>query len=174
MTYRLRPATPADAPALADLAAATFPDAAPPVIPAEAVHEFISTQLTDKAFTRYLQPGAWAITVAEDPDGHLVGYTALDQQEPQPESVPGEAIYLSKFYLRPETRGTSLAADLLAATQALARTLGKTALHLATHEDNIRAQKFYEKNGFTRYGTRDFQLTPEIVGHDYTYYLPLS
>ncbi|WP_421084205.1 GNAT family N-acetyltransferase [Rothia nasimurium] len=174
MTYTIRPATSSDATALAELAAATFPDAAPPVIPVEAVQEFIATQLTEEAFGRYLRPGAWLITVAQDSDGHLVGYSALDQQEPQPEAVPGDAIYLSKFYLRPETRGSGLAADLFTATQNLARSLGKTTLHLATHEDNLRAQKFYEKSGFTLYGTRDFQITPEIIGHDYTYYLALN
>src|SRR5690625_3352268 len=50
----VRPARQDDAAGLAELAAVTFPLACPPALPAEAVAEFVATQLDEASFTRYL------------------------------------------------------------------------------------------------------------------------
>lgn len=55
-----------------------------------------------------------------------------------------------------------------------AQSAGYDGIHLGTHRENYRAQAFYEKMGFTKVGTRTFELTKSVLGHDFIYYLPLS
>jgi len=54
-------------------------------------------------------------------------------------------------YVAPSHRGTSVAADLLAAIETWARTQGDFLL-LHVHEANARAIAFYERSGYTKTG----------------------
>lgn len=173
MPHTLRPAVLADVPALSAFASAHFPDAAPPVVPREIVAAFVSENLDEASFTRYIETGAYSFTLAVNEAGDIIAYFGIDHEAPQPAEIPGNAAYLSKFYLSAETRGTGLARELMDAAIAAARADGKDGLHLGTHQLNHRAQAFYEKMGFTRVGERTFQLTDTEVAHDYIYHLSI-
>ncbi|WP_237232909.1 GNAT family N-acetyltransferase [Rothia nasisuis] len=173
MTVIIRPATLTDAAALSDFAGTYFPDAAPATVPRAAVAEFIATNLDEASLARHIATGAYAFTIALNTQGEIIAYTGIDHEAEQPAEVPGSAAYLSKFYLSEEARGTGLAQELMSRVIEDARADGKDGLHLGTHRENVRAQKFYEKMGFKRVGERVFRLTETVVGHDYIFYLPL-
>jgi tRNA (guanine37-N1)-methyltransferase len=103
----VRLATPDDIPALAELAALTFPLACPPSItPADAA-QFVADRLSTAAFTAYLaDPGRRAL-VAPDETGALVGYTLLVLGEPYDEDAAAALTIrptaeLSKCYVHPD------------------------------------------------------------------------
>jgi diamine N-acetyltransferase len=65
----IRTAEPADAPALAELAAETFPLACPPHTTQASIAAFIAEHFTVARFDEYLADGARALLIAEAPSG---------------------------------------------------------------------------------------------------------
>jgi tRNA (guanine37-N1)-methyltransferase len=63
---------------------------------------------------------------------------------------------LSKIYVLPRAHGAGVARELLHAALAAARRMGAAGVWLGTNQANTRAQRFYEKSGFVRVGTRRF------------------
>ncbi len=76
---------------------------------------------------------ATVVTVAEQ-EGRLIGFVTVDPRSG----------YLDQIVVAPETWGSSLATALLDAAKRIAP--GK--LDLLVNQDNARAIRFYEKNGF--------------------------
>lgn len=155
----IRRATPADAAALAELAAATFPLACPPHAAADDIQLFIDTHLSEAAFTEYLADENRAVLVADD----FAGYTLLVFQEPTDVDVAAAistrpTAELSKLYVRPSSHGSGIAAQLIEASCELAAEWGAKAVWLGVNQQNDRANRFYEKNGFTKVGTKRFRL----------------
>ena len=187
MTVHIRPATPADAAALAALAAVTFPLACPPTTTAEAISDFIARNLTRDRFAEYLADPDRTLLVAvaddaDDPawrgeldgtDG-LVGWSMLVRTEG---GVPADAdaatavtarpaIELSKMYAHPAAHGRGVASELMQATLAEAVRERAPVVWLGVNEENARAIRFYEKHGFAIVGTKRF-LVGERWEHDY-------
>lgn len=156
----VRPATSADAAALAEVAAATFALACPPGMPAEAVEAFVAEHLTAARFEEYVADAGRVVLVAEE-DGRRVGYAMLVHGEPYDEHVAAvvrrrPTTELSKIYVLPSAHGSGVAGDLLAAALDAAREAGAAGIWLGTNRANARAHRFYEKSGFERVGTRRF------------------
>lgn len=173
MTFTIRLATLTDAGALSAFASANFPDAAPAVVPRDAVAAFVAEKLSPEAFTAYISTGAYVFNIALDEAGQIIAYSGVDTAEPQPAEVPGAAAYLSKFYVGAAARGTGVSRALMRQVIEDARAAGKNGVHLGTHQQNYRAQGFYEKQGFTRVGTRTFEVAPGVLGDDFIYHLPI-
>ena len=155
----IRLATSADAAQLAELAAVTFPLACPPGNTAADIQSFIDGNLTQQHFADYLADPAKAILVADD----FQGYTLTVFREPtDPDVVKAitttPSAELSKCYVRAGNHGTGLASQLMTATIELARSRGSAALWLGVNEHNAKANRFYEKHGFAKVGTKRFRL----------------
>ncbi|MFD1720678.1 GNAT family N-acetyltransferase [Amnibacterium endophyticum] len=159
----VRPALPADADALAEVAALTFPLACPPSTTQAAIADFIATALSPAAFGRHLADPDRVLLVDDPADGPLDGYTMLVVAEP---GDPGVAravrirptAELSKIYVRPGRHGRGAAAALLERTLEAARDRGAAGVWLGTNQENLRAQRFYAKHGFERVGVKRFRL----------------
>ncbi|WP_341361315.1 GNAT family N-acetyltransferase [Georgenia sp. M64] len=182
----MRDAVAADAPALADLAAATFPLACPPGLGAEDIAAFVASHLTAAHFAAYLaEPERYLVQVADTglavgdagaglaDGGRLVGYTLVvlplsADEGPAAaevaEVVPGRpAAELSKCYVLADLHGTGLGGALMdSAADAVAerRVDGEpvTTLWLGTNKGNRRAQRSYLRHGYTTVGTRSFRV----------------
>jgi ribosomal protein S18 acetylase RimI-like enzyme len=155
----IRTATPADAAALAELAAATFPLACPPGNKPEDIQDFIDTHLTEAHFAEYLADPARVILVADD----FAGYTMLVITEPTDEDVVAAITHhptaeLSKCYVRAGNHGSGLASELMLATIAAARAAGAAGIWLGVNDQNAKANRFYAKHGFAKVGTKRFKL----------------
>ena len=163
----IRIATAADAAALAELAAATFPLACPESAAPADIQNFIDTHLSEARFADYLADETKAVLVADD----FSGYTLLVFEEPTEEDVkPAISVFptaeLSKCYVRAETHGSGLAGELMQASLDLARSRGCASVWLGVNEENAKANRFYEKQGFAKVGTKRFKLG-ERWEHDF-------
>ncbi|MDO4243945.1 MAG: tRNA (guanosine(37)-N1)-methyltransferase TrmD [Actinomyces sp.] len=179
---RLREATEADLPALAELAARTFPDACPPAMSRADIAEHVRTRLSQASFAQWVADPRAVLVVAElapgagEPPG-LVGYSlvllepsdgagppGLDPRPPGLVAPPGPtggdglSAELSKAYVDASLRGSGVAGALLERAVRDAAERGVTLLWLGTHERNRRAQKAYRRTGFARSGSRTYQV----------------
>ena len=156
----IRPAVPADAAALAAVAAVTFPLACPPHTTEEAKADFIATHLSEASFDAYLADPDRDLFVAED-SGRALGYTMLVAGDPTDDDVAAAittrpTIELSKLYVLPDVHGGGVASALVAASIDAARARGAAAVWLGVNQENGRANRFYEKTGFVQVGTKRF------------------
>ena len=63
-------------------------------------------------------------------------------------------VMLSKCYAHPDERGTGAASALVEAVVAEAAARSVRSVWLGVNQQNVRAQRFYAKNGFTVVGTK--------------------
>lgn len=164
----IRIATADDAPALAELAAITFPLACPPGTTDQDVADFVLNNLTVEHFLTYLADPDRMIFVAEQ-DGVLVGYTMLVAGEPGDAEAAAAislrpTIELSKCYTHPDHHGSGIAADLMQAGIVASKDRGAVGMWLGVNQHNARANRFYEKNGFVQVGTKHFTVGDQV--HD--------
>ncbi len=170
MTTTIRLAEPADADALGDLAAVTFPLACPPGAAPEAIEQFIQTHLTAARFADYIADPTRIVVLAER-DGIAAGYTMLVGGDPTDEDVAGAitirpTIELSKVYTLQDSHGSGLAQPLLDETMRRAVDAGARGIWLGVNQENARALRFYQKQGFAILGPKTFYVGPEMH-HDY-------
>jgi ribosomal protein S18 acetylase RimI-like enzyme len=160
MTTTVRRATGSDAALLHDLAAATFALACPPGTTAEAIEDFIATRLSAQSFAEYLADPDRVVLVCEA-DGVPAGYTMLVFGEPDDADVVSAitarpTVELSKVYVVEGHHGAGIGAALMDATLAAARERDVAGVWLGVNQFNPRANRFYEKNGFTIVGEKKF------------------
>jgi len=156
----IRRAGSADAAALADVAAVTFPLACPPHTTDEAKADFIAKNLTETSFAGYLADAGRALFLA-DLDGEPVGYTMLVFGEPHDPDVAAAitlrpTVELSKAYVLPGHHGAGVSSTLLEASLDEARARGAVGIWLGVNQENVRANRFYEKSGFELVGRKKF------------------
>jgi ribosomal protein S18 acetylase RimI-like enzyme len=160
----IRRAGAADAAALAELAADTFPLACPPSTTPEAIAAFIAANFTVERMGEYLADADRTLLIAEEDDVHLVGYSMLIAGDPADADAAAAvtvrpAIELSKFYTRALAHGSGvIAGPLMTATLQAAAETGAAAAWLGVNEENARAIRFYEKHGFAKAGRKRFRL----------------
>lgn len=170
MTTTIRAAVDADAELLHDLARQTFPLACPQTTTHEAIAEFIALHLSVRSFTEYLADPAREILIAEV-DGQPAGYVLLCSEEPSdPDVAQALSVHptmeLSKCYVLSDFHGAGIARVLIESGVAFARSAGFAAMWLGVNQENVRANRFYEKMGFRLAGTKKF-LVGERWEDDY-------
>lgn len=154
----------ADADLLHELAARTFGLACPPGTLQADIDAFVARHLSRESFRSYLADPDRILLVAEE-DGVPLGYSMLVGG---PIADPGVAatvsaatdektsVELSKFYLAPDRHGSGAAATLMAATLDAAAATGAESCWLGVNQQNERAGKFYQKQGFEVIGVKRF------------------
>ena len=158
----IRSAVASDAALLHSLAAATFPLACPPDALPESIEAFIAEHLSDAAFAAYLADPERELFIAEQDDTAL-GYAMLVHSAPSdPDVLAGIGAFptseLSKLYVLPEGHGAGVAAALVERSVAAARERHAASVWLGVNQLNGRANRFYEKSGFERVGTKRFKV----------------
>ncbi|RNE56634.1 GNAT family N-acetyltransferase [Cryobacterium tepidiphilum] len=166
MSVSVRQAGPADAAALAPVAADTFALACPPGTGPRSIADFIARHLSQERFEGYLADSERDIRLAFDGD-EAAGYTMLVFGEPHAPEVAAAithrpTVELSKVYVLGHHHGAGVAATLMSATLAAARERGATGVWLGVNQHNARALRFYEKSGFAIVGTKTFLVGQEL------------
>jgi ribosomal protein S18 acetylase RimI-like enzyme len=175
---RLRPATAADAPALALIGAATFLEAFTWMLPGADIIAHCARHHTPEAYRHYLDHPDTRITLVTAGDDAPVGYSMLCTPELPTFDVLPTDIELKRIYLFSRFRsapvedahshivdGLRPATAMLHAAIEQARDLDRTRLLLGTHASNERAIAFYRRTGFSEAGTRTFQVGTQLC-HD--------
>jgi diamine N-acetyltransferase len=160
--WRIRRATPEDAPALSLLASATF------------LETFVDTRIGSdivthcalnnraESFARWAANPAGAVLLATSGTDAPLGYAVLVVPDLPVEPGPAD-IELKRLYALSRTHGSGLGRELLVESVAAARGLGRTRMLLGTAPWNARACAFYEREGFVRIGERQFRVGDSIV-----------
>lgn len=156
----VRQARPADAVALHELAAATFPLACPPGTLRRDMDAFVATHLSREKMTGYLADPHRELLLAEV-DGIAAGYTMLIFGEPADPDVSAvitvrPTVELSKLYVHTGHHGSGIAARLVEASLRRALRRGARGIWLGVNQLNERANAFYDKSGFALVGTKRF------------------
>lgn len=169
------PATRADLPELAGVAARTFPLACPPAVTPENIAQFIAENLSEHRFADYLTDPDRVVLVAREA-GRIVGYAMLIRGVSDDEvrrAVPTRpAFELSKMYVLPDSHGAGASSALMTEALALARDTGYRCVWLGVNQQNHRAQRFYAKHGFAVTGTKTFRLGADVE-NDFVMVCPL-
>jgi ribosomal protein S18 acetylase RimI-like enzyme len=162
LTVRIATADSTDLAELAVVAAGTFPLACPPSVTGANIAEFVEANLSGARFAEYLSDPRRLVLTADHGD-RIVGYAMLIRgvgDDPDiAQAVPVRpAAELSKMYVLPDHHGSGISTTLMDAALAAAAEWGVECVWLGVNQENLRAQRFYTKCGFTINGTRTFQL----------------
>jgi ribosomal protein S18 acetylase RimI-like enzyme len=166
-----------DADLLHDLAARTFGLACPPGTLQADIDGFVALHLSRERFADYLaDPDRILLIVSHDDEP--VGYSMLVSgpiADPDVAAVVDAAtsIELSKFYLSQDRHGSGAAAALMAVTLDEAARTGAKSCWLGVNQQNVRASRFYEKQGFAVVGEKRFRVGSELH-HDFVRLRPLT
>lgn len=94
-------------------------------------------------------------------DGTPVGYIRVNLAEVQTDVKDPKSLELERIYVLKAFQGRKFGDQLIARTFELAREAGLEYVWLGVWEKNEKAQRFYERMGFTIFGTHYF-----ILGND--------
>ncbi len=148
-----------DAPNIAPLAVNIFNEtfADNPLNKPEDMRAYIAEFLSVETFHRDLAAKDSIFFIAEV-DGKIIGYAKLKENSNE-DCVSGEnPIELNKLYVAHNFHGQGIAQTLMEKCFAEAKNKNYQTMWLGVWEHNYRAQRFYEKLGFTRVGSHIFQL----------------
>lgn len=138
----IRPATPADLPAILAVAEATWFPTYLPLLSREQVKYMFDVIYNETTLqTAWQTPGAFFILAENEGQpqafAHLSPLTELDA-----------TIKLQKFYVHPQAHGSGLASELMTAVFTEATKREYTHIDLNVNRYNDRAIAFYRKKGF--------------------------
>ncbi|WP_327145333.1 GNAT family N-acetyltransferase [Nocardia sp. NBC_01327] len=163
-------AVPADAGALGEVAAVTFPLACPPESTPADIAAFIDDVLSPARFGEYLTDLDRTVLKAVS-DAQIVGYSLLHAAEPADPDVAAlidlrPVTEISKMYVLPGHHGNGVSGALMGSALDEAREAGRAGVWLGVNQQNARAQRFYRKHGFEIAGTKTFTVGSQLH-HDY-------
>lgn len=148
-----------DAEMLAPLAVKIFNDtfAANPLNKTEDMRAYITEFMSVEAFRRELAEENSAFFIAEAND-EMIGYAKLQTNSTEDCVSDKNPIELCRLYVAHEFHGKGIAGKLMNECFDEAKRKNFQTMWLGVWEFNLRAQKFYEKNGFYTVGKHIFQL----------------
>ena len=91
-------------------------------------------------------------------NGHVVGYLKLNTAHAQTEPQAADALEIERIYVLGSYHGGGVGQALYHHAMSVAQDRKASYVWLGVWEHNHRALRFYEKNGFTAFGTHIFQL----------------
>ncbi|MBC8103177.1 MAG: GNAT family N-acetyltransferase [Cytophagales bacterium] len=160
MLFSLRPAVPADAAALAPLAARTFLDGWASVITPPVAAAYVAQAFTPSQLAAEIEDPASCLLVAENEQSQLIGYARLAVGvKVAPSFVTGpRPLLLQRLYVASEARGKGVADALLETLGREALRRGGETLWLDADPRNERAWRFYLRRGFVDVGGAVYAL----------------
>ena len=127
----------------------------------ENVQAYLSQAFTVEQLTKEMQEPASTFMVASW-EGNLVGYTKLNLAAAQADIQDADSVEVARLYTLEEVWGKGVGQLLLDAAISYAKREGKTWLWLGVWEHNVRAIRFYEKNGLCIFGSHPFPFGDEV------------
>ena len=88
----------------------------------------------------------------------VAGYLKVNVNSAQTENVKPNALEVERIYLRQKFQHQGLGLVLIKLAEEIARKENYDYMWLGVYENNLIAQKFYKKDGFTRVGQHVFQV----------------
>ena len=153
-----RPATLADAAALADVGRRSFCETFAHLYAPHDLAAFLEEAYTAAALSRELADPSKRFRLAEDA-GQLIGFCKLGLTVSLPIDLGARrGMELKQLYLLRSHLGAGIAPDLLDWALEEARVFGADDVVLSVYCDNVRAQRFYQRYGFEHVGDFFFMV----------------
>jgi ribosomal protein S18 acetylase RimI-like enzyme len=162
MTVRLRPALPADVPALARLGRDSFVAKFGTLYTPQDLAAFLEQTHAEPAVAVELANPERRYCLAEI-DGRLVGYAKLGLACPWPDYARGaKAIEIKQFYTAPDMAGNGIGAALMDWSLGQARAEEADEIQLSVWSGNDGAQRFYARYGFEKVADITFRVGEQL------------
>lgn len=154
----LRPATLADAPALAELGAATFVAAFGHLYRDEDLTAFLAQVHNPDAVAGEIAGDSCTHCLVEH-EGALIAYCKLRYPSHYVSyTEAANPLELGQLYALPEHTGAGIGARLMDWALGQARAGGHDAMLLSVYAENFGAQRFYQRYGFAKIADITFQV----------------
>ncbi len=159
----LRPATPADVPALARLARESFVDAFGHLYRPGDLAAFIAETRTEASVARQLASPENRYRLAEDEGGTLIGFCKLRHpSDLKVHAARYDPIDLSQLYLAAGATGRGVGGALMDWALAEAAAGQHDAVLLSVYSGNSGAQRFYARYGFRKIADIHFRVGTQL------------
>jgi len=172
----LRPATLADAPALASLGAETFIAAFGHLYTPEDLAAFLEQVHSPGPVAEEIAGDECTHCLVEDATGNggaLVAYCKLRYPSHYAHLTDArDPLELGQLYALPAYTGRGIGAQLMDWALEQARTRGHDAVLLSVYSENFGAQRFYQRYGFGKIADITFQVGEQLDA-EYLYELKL-
>lgn len=157
----IRPGVPSDAEDIARIGGSVFFSTFGHSIPAADMATYLEQDFSTAAVSATLNNPLITTIVAVAPDGAMAGYAQLREGTTEPcltqRDMP--TVELQRLYVSAEWMGKRIGPKLMQRAEEIGRSeLGRKTMWLGVWEENYRAQKVYEKLGYTKVGDHDFVL----------------
>lgn len=173
----IRPATPADYPAIQRIAQETWPSTFGEILTPEQIDYMLHWMYRPESLQEQVEQKRHVFLMATNNAGEDVGYVSYevghlrdDISKNQMSSLKTTKIH--KLYLLPQTQGQGIGRMLIEAVAERAKAAGNNALILNVNRNN-RAVQFYERLGFVVAQTEDIDIGNGYWMQDYVMVKPL-
>ena len=90
------------------------------------------------------------------------GYLKLNTGNAQTELQDDTALEIERIYVKNTYHGKKLGQGLYHKAEEVARDKNKQFIWLGVWEENVKAIRFYEKNGFVVFGSHNFKMGEDV------------
>lgn len=161
MPYLIRKANFADLNSLVEMARISFVQAFTEGNKIENVNAYLEEAFTEEQFSEEMESPASVFFLLEV-DGELAGYAKVNFVPAQTDLQDNSSLEVARLYLLEKFVGLGLGKILLNHTINFAKLNKKKYLWLGVWEKNVRAIKFYEKNGLNVFSSHLFPFGDEV------------
>ena len=154
---RITSLTVSDVSILRGIARDTFIETFSEANKAEDIDRYLAKNFSEDQLARELSNPNSFFYVAEV-NGNVVGYLKLNTAHAQTEPQAADALEIERIYVLGSYHGGGVGQALYHHAMSVAEDRKASYVWLGVWEHNHRALRFYEKNGFTAFGTHIFQL----------------
>ncbi len=146
-----------DAALIADFARQTFETAFGPDNDPEDMRTYLDDCFTHKQIKSELEKSDVTYLLAYA-GKMLAGYIKLEAGPPPDYETASNPVQLSRIYVASHLLGQGLGSQLMQLTLQECRRLGYGSVWLGVWDQNVKAQKFYERCGYRKIGSKSFIL----------------
>lgn len=154
----IRPATAADAAALAELGAATFTESFGHLYPPEDLQAFLAKSHSPEAWARTLADPNRGAFLVEHKSGRKIGYIVVGACKLPVEKLEAQAGEVQQLYVLKEFHNLRLGARLMELGFEWLASQRREPLYIGVWSENYGAQRFYQRYGFSKVGEYGFPV----------------
>jgi diamine N-acetyltransferase len=162
----IRRATPADAPLLAELGAATFTETFGHLYPSEDLQHFLLGTHSLDSWTRTLADPQRATWIATHADGSPIGFLAVGPCKLPVENREPTAGEIQQLYVLAQHHNLRLGSRLMSEGLQWLEEQGRRPIYIGVWSENFGAQRFYGRYGFRKVGEYGFPVG-KTVDHEF-------
>jgi ribosomal protein S18 acetylase RimI-like enzyme len=155
---QIRRCTSADAAALALIGQCTFLETYADVLPGGAIIAHCANAHSLALYTQWLADPAYQMWLAEAPGGAPVGFMVVAPPDLPLDGVSEQDAEIKRIYLLSKFQGGGVGKRFIDEALLHAPERRATRLLLGVYAKNLAAIGFYERSGFTKVGTRTFNV----------------